>query len=62
MKIDTDILIKQLRNRAEIHSLMVQSSQQNAMIPSPDYDITASRVLKAIADAIMMATDDTEKI
>ncbi len=62
MKIDTDILIQQLRNRAEIHSLLMQSPQQNAMIPAPDYDITASRVLRAIADAVAMATDDTEQI
>ena len=62
MKIDTDILVQQLRNKAQIHSVMVQSARQNAMVPSPDYDITASRVLRAIADAIMMATDDTEQI
>lgn len=57
--IDTDVLIRHLRSRADIHSLMIPSSHQNIMMPSPDYDETASRVLKALADGLMMATDNT---
>jgi len=59
--IDTDILIQQLNNSAELHSLLIQSSQHSGMVPSPNFDVTASRVLRAIADALMMATDNTEQ-
>jgi len=61
MKIDTEILIEKLMSVAESHSLLVQSPLGNQMVLAPEFDRTASYILRGIAFAISEATVSEEQ-